>query len=117
MPANDCINLIARQLSLPYKQLEEEQCNNMIQTHIAGMFAESNPASDSNNDKKGKPLGLLAQLSTMRMTKRSSNSQLSEQSTLAVSKVPILNVYGQIEELYLRLSKEAYRIDTIGKGE
>lgn len=31
--------------------------------------------------------------------------------------IPILGHYGQLEEEYTRVSKEAYIIDTLGKGE
>lgn len=114
VPANDGLNAIIRQYNLPLPVLNQDQGISILSGTALEVFAESNPFEC----KTGKPLGLLAEGLVIAIT------CLYEDLMKAVpnpddvcSSIPILNLYGQIEEKYINLSKQAYLIDTIGKGE
>jgi hypothetical protein len=94
--------------------LEEEQGNYLFQRACMEAFTETNdPKLD---DPKVKPLGLLAQTLIMNLTSYEEYFPLMEKGIYPYY-IPILNVYGSIEEAYLAIQREAWEIDTFRNGD
>jgi hypothetical protein len=68
MLASDALNFVTGKLSLPYKKLDEETANGMLQHQVACMFASSNPEYLGAPVKRGRPLGESATNLFLRMT-------------------------------------------------
>lgn len=67
-PAMDCLNAVYRQLGKPLpSRAKEPLCQAAIQLALLDQFRESDPINQKPNSKN-KPLGLLAELLTMRLT-------------------------------------------------
>lgn len=111
IPANDGLNAIIRKHNLPLPVLNLDQGISILSGTALEVFVESNPL----DFKQGRPLGQLAQDLVIDLT-GSPNLPIEAADSL-VSCVPLLSVYGQIEEKYRQLERQAYMIDTIGKGE
>jgi len=109
--ANDGLNAIIRRNNLLLPELTPEQGISILSGTALEVFVESNPL----DFKQGKPLGQLAQDLVCDLT-GSPNLPIEAADSL-VSCIPLLSVYGQIEEKYRTLENQAYLIDTIGKGE
>jgi len=110
--ASDALNSIARSNKVPIRDFDEEEGMGILQSITVECFAESNPL----NQKGGKPLGLLATDLLIGLT----GCEPSESEILLWENphfIPILQAYGQVEEAYMKLSKEAFRIDTEGGGD
>lgn len=120
LPATEINNLI-RQLEFRIPILTEEECINILSNVTVEIFAESNPENQSEDDKKkAKPLGLVAFNHLLIMTSDdfiNSISPLIDDPYSFPSYIPILNCYGQVEEMYGDLRKRAKRVDTIHSGE
>lgn len=64
--AMDCLNAVYRQLGTPVPSITENLARNAIQGAMMDLFEASDPANQKN--VKGKPLGHLAEIITMRLT-------------------------------------------------
>jgi len=107
---------ISRKLNLPLVIAPEEGIGILSNVAVEA-FASSNPVNmDNEKDRKGYPLGALAENLVIYIT-----GFMEDPSKVAfiewISSIPHLHCYGQIEESYIQISKEAYRIDTTGGGE
>jgi len=109
-PAGEAHNEISRQLGFSLPPINDLVGTNILANIMVQIFSESQPEVG-----KGKPLGLLAQNYLMYITGLPEffTDPLLEQLT----KVPLTDAYGSIEQDYLDLSKKAKYIDTIGSGE
>jgi hypothetical protein len=112
LPAHDALNSIVRRYNLPLPNINDYQGISILSGTALSIFVESNPL----DFKTGKPLGLLAEQLVCEITGLFETS-VGETAFTLPSMVPILNLYGQVEEAYLKIMREAYLIDTIGKGE
>lgn len=107
--ANDCLNTIARQNNVPIQDFTvEEESMTIIQSLIVEAFANSNPVN-SKTSVSGVPLGDFAINLVIGLT--------CQETEIQPEFVPQLYCYGLVEESFLDLSREAYRIDTVGKGD
>jgi len=80
----------------------------LLKSCVMILFTQSVEPHD--NDK---PLGLLAESLVMYIT----SLDIKEAHSTLIGAIPILGVYGQVEEKYLKISREVYDIDTIYGGE
>lgn len=107
-------------LSIPEDCLNEYMCLSILSNVAVEMFAENNPteldAKDKQSGKGGKPLGLLAESLVIRFSGIDS-PDCAECGFQLIYALPILQVYGKIEEEYMNLTKEVYKIDTLLGGE
>lgn len=88
---------------------------------IAGVtcfqFAAMEAFADSCDPKKAKkPLGLLAERLVMFLTDPEHLPNFEEGFEL-IQSIPILNVYGAIEETFLRLKRTAFEVDAFKGGD
>jgi hypothetical protein len=114
--ASECLNNLSRCFDYRFNFTDEEQSLGIISSVSAELFADSNPENENVNSPKSKPLGLLAEQLTIHF----SGIEDPETCCLGFNLIfafPHLNVYGKIEEMYLKLKKEAIRIDTVGNGD
>jgi len=84
---------------------------NLLENITVESFAKSNPL---NAPKKGAALGDLAINLTMLLT--GLDELRSELGFRAIYALPILQLYGQIEETYMDLTRKAFLISTSGGG-
>jgi hypothetical protein len=136
LPCNDGLNAIIGRWSLQIPPLVDDEGSSVLSNTAAGIFAEGNPFEY----KKGKPLGLLAEMFTIDIlcTDFSSIEAAFSLNQYTIpeslrghpdlgplmwfdvnqipSLIPILNIHGQVSELYIGLQKKAFEIDTIGQG-
>jgi hypothetical protein len=119
-PASE-LNNLARQMGFHIRQLSEEECTNILSNIAVECFAESNPENQTKEDKdKAKPLGALAESLLLYLTSDDFTNAIApfvDDPYSFPSMVPHLAVYGQIEEQYLNLRRQAKRVDTIHAGE
>jgi hypothetical protein len=111
IPAEDCLNAIIRRHNLPLPELSNYQSISILSGTALEVFMRDNPL----DYKEGKPLGELAFNLTLYFSEWY-DSFKSLSPTFEVSHIPLLNAHGHIEDSYMRLSNEAYLIDTIGEG-
>lgn len=111
LPAHDGLNTIIRQYGLPLPTLTPEQGIAILSGTALEVFVENNPLDYD----KGESLGGLALYLTIELT--GLENVPTEITADLPSSVPLLSVFGQISEKYIDLSRQAYLIDTIGKGE
>lgn len=111
--AKDALNSIIRNNNLPIRDLEDEESNGILQSLVVESFTESNPI---NHIGKGKPLGDLAITLVCRLTGLD-HSETEEQLCDNPSWIPLLQAYGLVEQSYMDITKEAFRIDTVGGGD
>jgi hypothetical protein len=91
--------------------LTDDQGSYIFQRACMEAFTESN---DPASNRKGKPLGHFAQQVVQFMT--DPTTPFMELGCWPYF-VPPLNVYGGIEEMYLKLNREAWEIDTFRNGD
>jgi len=111
--ANDALNSMVRRWKLPLPEISEYSGWSILSGTALGVFVENNPL----DHKQGKPLGKLAESLVCELTSIEYPEVVASHAFDIPSYIPILNVYGQIEEEYMKVSKEAYLIDTVKKGE
>nr|UJQ92520.1 MAG: putative RNA-dependent RNA polymerase [Mitoviridae sp.] len=111
MPANDGLIAIIRRHNLPLPELTPEQGISVLSGTALEVFAESNPL----DYKQGKPLGQLAEDLVCDLT--GSEDLSIEVAACLPQSIPLLSVFGQITDKYLEVGRQAYLIDTLGKGE
>lgn len=92
-------------------KLTDENANYIFQRACMEAFVDSN---DPKNHKNGKPLGLFAETLVTIMTRE--DLPFMENLTWPYY-VPPLNVYGGIEEMYTKLNRLAWEIDTFRGGD
>lgn len=113
LPANDGLNTIVRRFGLPLPEINAEQGISILSGTALECFADKNPLD---YNAKGEPLGLLATNLVIDITSKESSLVEAAPSDL-IESLPVLSCYGQFEEEFLKIAKEAYLIDTIGKGQ
>lgn len=114
IPANLGLNTLVGKYNIPAPQFGEYEGKSII-SHVAmALFADDDPFNYKKERKE--PLGNLAASLVMEMT-NTEDIEVLMWSADAVSMVPVLNVHGQVEELYKAAEKEALMIDTVGKGD
>jgi hypothetical protein len=84
----------------------------IVKSCAVELFAE-------NNDPKGskEPLGLLAMQIAQEVSSVLSDQTFHQGVDLELHDIPLLSIHGRVEEVYLNLQKQAYTIDTKGKGD
>lgn len=113
LPANHGLNAMVRRYGLQLPEINDYQGISILSGTALSVFADSNPLDHT----QGKPLGQLAQDLVMEISSIEEFPVDASPSWELPSKIPILNLFGQVSESYMKLAKEAYLIDTIGKGE
>lgn len=88
--------------------ISEITSDHLVRTAVLALFVDSMEGGD-------RPLGDLAISLTCLLT--DPDGPFGTDGIDLLYSIPILGHYGQLEEQYLRVSKEAKFIDTIGKGE
>jgi hypothetical protein len=114
--ASECLNNLSRCFDYRFNFTDEEQSLGIISSVSAELFADSNPENEDINSPKSKPLGLLAEQLVIHFSGYE-NSELSCLGFNLIYTFPHLNVYGKVEEMFIKLKKEAIRIDTVGSGD
>lgn len=75
-------------------------------------FASSDPTSEDSRDRE--PLGVLPEALVIHML--GADALKPNLGSRLIESYPPLSVYGQIEETYLSLSRQARHIDTVDQG-
>jgi hypothetical protein len=110
---SDGLNSIQRQLGYRFDLSDESQALGILQSLVVESFAESNPENQTEEERiKSKPLGLLAQSLVIRITADDRFYSLIDDPGLEAHYYPLLGCYGLVESMYIRLRREAFRIDT-----
>jgi len=97
--AKDTLTGIIRHWSLPLYHLADHECMQIIQGCVKDIFLESNPL----DHKRGKPLGQLAEELVCELTSVEYPDIVACSPWDIPSYIPLLNVYGQIEEKYVNI--------------
>lgn len=113
LAADEGLNTIIRHYDLPLPVLNLYQATSLIGGKALESFVDE---GSLDYDKKGPSLGNLALAMTIEVTGIEERSDIGPIADLPES-IPILNNYGQMEEKFLKMGREAYLIDTIGNGE
>lgn len=111
--ADRALNTLIGYFSYSIRPLTLEESLGILSSVAVETFADSNPC---NRNGKGYPLGKLAEDLLIQMT-GVEDPVLMEHLCSITHMVPHLAVYGLIEEAYVNVSKEAFRIDTVGGGD
>lgn len=118
LTAYDAMFSIIRRFGYPEFPLTPEMCDNIFQSFVVELFAESNPENDKFNKRKNvKPLGQLAVDLTVYCTSFLEDPQKGPLGLELIYSLPSLQIWGQVEEKYLEMKKDAHTIDTIGVGD
>jgi hypothetical protein len=110
--ADMALNTIIRYFNYPIRELSPEESLGILSSLAVESFADS---KFHDKDKTGYPLGKLAEDLVIHIT--GFEKPPIENLPDIIPMVPHLAVYGQIEEAYQNVMKEAYRIDTVGQGD
>jgi hypothetical protein len=100
------------------KPFSDEEADAMLSNIAVELFSTSNPSSKEFQEKSKVPLGELATSWVLRLTNLT-NSEDVEVAMAAfdlIYAIPQVRGYGTIEETYMRLIREARRIDTVEAG-
>jgi len=104
LPASE-LNSLRRVLGVPCREFTDEECTNILASIAVELFADSNPENDHLNPTKRprKPLGLLAETWMIRLTcpPEIENATVPVDVSAHLEYIPLLNLYGQVEEQYL----------------
>lgn len=115
--AKDNINAINRHLGYTSRQYTQEESIGILSSIAVELFTDSNP--ENRKDDKRVNLGQLNVDLVTYLTSLPTTGSENCLGSLGLSlkyALPILQVGGKIEEMYLDLRKEARLIDTIGSG-
>jgi hypothetical protein len=107
IPAGHILLAVYGQLKLPTPMTyltNSKLADIVIQGCLMDLFNASDPQNQSNKSSKGRPLGALAEHLTMALTD-SEDMEKVIWACDAISMVPVLNVYGQISEMYIAIKK------------
>jgi hypothetical protein len=100
---------VYRQQNKPFPDiLGDMAAEEVVNASILNSFTASDPQSPQNKGKAGKPLGLLAESIVLRLT-GSEDETIVNWACEHISSVPVLNVYGQVTEMYLALKRTGLR--------
>lgn len=108
LTAFNAINGIIRRLDLPSVPASEEHLDIQMRNTILECFTKSDPLMNPSN--KGKPLGELSTSLVMYFTSFMEDPEKSQLGLDLIYSLPVLSVYGQIEEKYLNLRKSTSEI-------
>jgi len=111
--ADKALNTLIGYFGYQIRQLTEQESLGILSNVAVESFAESNPANAKGG---GYPLGKLAEDLVLAITGVEEPTMLEHLISIT-HMVPHLAVYGLIEESYINISKEAFRIDTVGGGD
>jgi len=121
LSADEGLNSLIRQFGYRIPILTLDECTNILSNIAVEMFADSNPQNVPIAERsKQKPLGALAENVLLWVTSpgfENISNALQVDPYSVPSSIPLLNIYGQIEEAYLELCKRVRRVDTIHAGE
>jgi hypothetical protein len=107
--ADDGVYSIIRHFGL---RVAPWNCRDFLSSIVVELFADSNPENSQDDDRS---LGALAIYLVCLIT--SFEFEIPDTADLVIQATPTLACYGQVEERYLELRREARKIDTIGKGD
>jgi len=114
IPAGSALMQIAGSMNIQFNKDITDDVGYSILSNIAvEMFADSTAVLE---DESGPPLGLLAENLVIYLTGLENEADAALGFELIYS-LPHLGCYGQIEEMYMNLKKEAIRIDTVASGD
>jgi len=113
LPAGASLNEVFQVLGFSLPKLSDFVALNVLENIVVEEFANSNPANTSKTKSKRPSIGLgpLAEGLVMYLT----GQELPENIGLGfdlVTQIPVLAIYGQIEEMFIKLSKKARDIDS-----
>lgn len=114
--ASDCLNAIARHHAIPIRLLADEESSNIISSLAVEAFADSNPENEDPSKTKGIGLGPLA-IHLVQTFTGFEEPDLLDLGLKAIYALPLLGAYALIEEMFMNLKREAFRIDTTGGGD
>jgi len=110
VPAADALNAIAGETATPLlREFNEVSANMIFQRAAMDSFVLSNPEGDNYKNASPIPMGLAAEHLVMFLTGLD-----EERMAIGVSSIqyiPFLSVVGQIEEMFIKMKKEAIKID------
>lgn len=113
IPAHDCLNAIARQYNIPIRQLLPEESLGILQSLAVEAFANSNPENETEPPKGSVGLGPLA-ISLVEYFTGFDGTEFEADGLLLIYAFPLLGCYGLVEEMFMKLKREALRIDRSG---
>jgi hypothetical protein len=102
LPANDALNSIVRRWGLPLPVINQYQAESILSGTALEAFVEKNPLEF---DPKGKPFGPLAEFLVIELSGLEIPA-IGEAVYDIPSSVPLLNLYGQISEQFMEISKQ-----------
>jgi hypothetical protein len=118
LAADKALNTLIRHFGYKVKRdLNIVEARSVLENVAVETFAASNPFNKYAETEGGYPLGKLAEDLVIFISTPLEDKEIELRAQEAITYVPVLNVYGQIEEAYTNLSNEAYRISTTGNGE
>jgi hypothetical protein len=109
--ANTLLTEVARHWGYPRIQLRNKDGVTLLNNLVVQRFAESNFIGE----KTGEPLGLLAENLVMFLTSWFDDPERGEVGMNCIYALPVLSIYGQIEETWKQLRAESIDIAKIGK--
>jgi len=113
IPAEEAINLFSVESKTPLpKPITNDIANNVFGQIAMEAFVDSNPENDNFKKASKVPLGGLSEALVMLLTGLDEERQMI--GLCSVHALPHLGVYGQIEEVFMKMKKEALRIDRDG---
>lgn len=115
IPAGECINTFSVITATPLpKPITDDIGTNVFQQIAMEAFVDSNPENEKFKKASNIPLGGLSEALVMLLTGLDEDRQMI--GLCSIHALPHLGVYGQIEEMFMKMKKEAIKIDTAGNG-
>lgn len=111
--AEVAVNAIIRHFSFDLPQLNSEVSSSILENCVVEAFANSNPASSSYKEKSSIGLGPLAESLVVAITGMEDRAPWAVLMELP-PKIPHLACYGQIEQSYMDISRQALKISQSG---
>lgn len=111
--AQDCLNTIARQFEIPIRHLEAEESLGILQSLAVEAFAKSNPENDPPPKEGAIGLGPLA-ISLVEIFTGLEGTPWEADGFELIYALPLLGCYGLVEEMFMKLKREALKIDRSG---
>jgi hypothetical protein len=118
LPGGQFMTELAARHGFRFKPFTDEEADNLLANVAVETFASSNPANDEWQKKSQVPLGELATTWVMKLTAlvESPNLDVANSCFDLIQAIPHIRGYGTVEETYMRLVREARRIDTVDAG-
>ncbi|QUP79368.1 RNA-dependent RNA polymerase [Albatrellopsis flettii mitovirus 1] len=105
LPAGEGITNAIQELGISIPTLTDDQADNLLRNIAVELFSVSNPSSNIPSKRKSVGLGYLAESLLMRLLDPTVIDESVGVQTIEC--LPVLPVYGGIEETYVRLSQYA----------